>query len=85
MDQYCKRCKTDQPHIKAGWAGGKQLHQCKVCGARCVEPSKKNKRPTTTVAVRLDEEDLARLDALPGGTQSARIRAAIDMATKNKP
>ena len=85
MNQYCKRCQADQPHIKAGWAAGKQLSQCKICGTRRTDPSKKNKRPTTTVAVKLDDDYLARLDILPGKNRSIRIRAAIDMATKHKP
>lgn len=85
MNHYCKKCGCFQPHIKAGRAAGKQLYQCSVCGKRHVEPSKKKKCLTTTVAVRLTEEDLARLDILPGNTRSARIRAAISMAAKHKP
>lgn len=83
MNRYCKKCGIDQPHIKAGFASGKQLYQCHSCGKRHIELSRKKERQATTrVAFRLSKEVLAKLDNLPGQNRTVKFLLAVDIAAK---
>lgn len=85
MNRRCKSCNIFRPHIKAGFAGGKQLYQCSVCGKRHTESTRKKKRQATArVSFRASEEYLAKLDSLPGQNRTVKFRLAVDIAAKIK-